>query len=181
MPKNAFALANLLAENISLFQDGFDPTKFTAALPPAGPGVRHVLGDLAFGKAGETYRLVRFRNAVAYAEGQVCCWSAGEWDVTNDLSANLGGDHPAGIVQGSPTQDQIGWIQTSGYATIRKTAGNNLQLALGGQVVPSGDGLAAAAGAGSGNAADVRNLIGACVAAAVATATTVRIKLSIAL
>lgn len=74
---------------------------------------------------GKTYRYVRFVDAVTYVKGHVCSIaSATQFDVTNDVSGGsaLAGLWPVGVLEGDgttvPTQNQTGFVQISGIATI---------------------------------------------------------------
>ena len=73
------------------------------------------------------YRYVKFEDAVTYVAGHFCNMGAGEtsWEVTNDISAAMAGYVPAGIVFQStvPTENQYGWVQCSGIATVLISAG----------------------------------------------------------
>lgn len=88
-------------------------------------------GDIAITKDG-AFRFVQFKDAVAYAEGQLVCW-AGEHAVTNDRAGGsmLTGARPAGVVLGAPTQNQYGWVQISGPVDILGTG-----IAAGAHVKP---------------------------------------------
>lgn len=88
---------------------------------------QHILGQECEGvTAGGTYaeyRYVRFVDAIAYVAGHsVCLASATTWDVTNDRAggAALANLFPVGVVFQTvvPTQNQYGWVQCCGIATI---------------------------------------------------------------
>lgn len=81
------------------------------------------LGEVVEGVNGKAYRYVQFVDAVTYAAGHVVCLdsaAANDWKVTNDVSANMAGDHPVGVVFQStpPTENQYGWVQIAGEATV---------------------------------------------------------------
>lgn len=119
---------------------GVDTTKFTSSAV-------YTLGQIAFGKDGKRYRYVQFKDSVTYAAGHVCCLaSASAWEVSNDVSggSQLTGNIPVGICLGVPTEDQFGWVQVSGIATVLHEGGS---IAIGDILVadPSNDGAASEA------------------------------------
>lgn len=87
----------------------------------------HALGTVvegvdAAGRAAR-YRYVRFLDAVTYLAGHVVTIaSATTWAVSNDRDGGsaLAGLMPVGVVfqETPPTQNQYGWVQISGIATI---------------------------------------------------------------
>jgi len=82
---------------------------------------QYTLGEIAFGKDGKKYRYVKFVDAVAYAAGHVVTLaSATTWDVTNDRAGGSAlANHPVvGVALGVPTQNQYGWVQIAGIATV---------------------------------------------------------------
>lgn len=81
------------------------------------------MGTIVEGANGKAYRYVQFVDAVTYVAGHVVCLdsaAADDWKVTNDVSANMAGDHPVGVVFQStvPTENQYGWVQIAGEATV---------------------------------------------------------------
>lgn len=81
------------------------------------------LGDIVWGENGKAYRFVQFVDAVAYVAGHVVCAdmaAADDWKVTNDVSANMAGDHPIGVVFQAvvPTENQYGFVQIAGEAIV---------------------------------------------------------------
>lgn len=81
------------------------------------------LGDVVWGENGKAFRFVHFKDAVTYVKGHVVCLQdndANEWDVTNDISAAMAGDHPVGVVfqDTVPTENQYGFVQICGVADI---------------------------------------------------------------
>lgn len=110
-------------------------TKMTGA-PQIGPWLdvchdtaQYELGAVIAGANGKKYRYVQFKDAVTYVAGHVVCLKdndANEWAVTNDVSANMAGDHPVGVVFQStvPTEDEYGWVQIGGVATVLAGSGS---------------------------------------------------------
>lgn len=81
------------------------------------------LGDVVEGDNGKAYRFVRFMDAVTYVKGHVVCLhanAADQWEVTNDVSGNVAGDHPVGVVfqDTVPTTGQYGFVQIAGLAEV---------------------------------------------------------------
>lgn len=80
------------------------------------------LGTIVESAGGKRYRYVRFVDAVTYAQGQVVTLASTGWSVTND---RVGGSDislvPVGVLHSDnvPTQDQYGWVQISGVASVR--------------------------------------------------------------
>lgn len=121
---------------------GVDTSVFTASILP---GLK--LGMVAWGEDGKKYRYVRFRDAVTYAAGHVCCLaSASDWEVSNDVSggSQLAGNIPVGICLGAPSQNDYGWVQIAGIATVLHEGAS---IAIGDILVadPSNDGAASEA------------------------------------
>lgn len=119
---------------------GVDTTRFDT-------NAKYELGMIAWGKDGNRYRYVQFLDAVTYAAGHVCCLaSASEWKVSNDVSggSQLAGNIPVGICLGVPAQNEYGWVQISGIATVLHEGGS---IAIGDILVadPSNDGAASEA------------------------------------
>lgn len=86
----------------------------------------YTLGAIVEGKTAlghpARFRYVKFEDAVTYVAGHFVNIGAGEvtWNCTNDISNAMAGYVPAGVVFQStvPTQNQYGWVQVSGIATI---------------------------------------------------------------
>lgn len=80
----------------------------------------YTLGEIVWGKDGKAYRYVQFKDAVTYVAGHVVCLKAASWAVTNDVSGNMAGDHPVGVVFQTtvPTENQYGFVQVAGEATF---------------------------------------------------------------
>ncbi len=83
----------------------------------------HTLGEIIEGTAGRKYRYVQFKDAVTYVAGHlVTLASASDWAVTNDRAggSSLAAHIPVGVVFQTvvPTQDQYGWVQISGIASV---------------------------------------------------------------
>ena len=113
------------------------------------------VGQLAFGKDGTVYKFVRFRDAVTYAAGHVVTVASDDGnEVTNDRSGGsaIAGLPVAGVCLGAPNQDDYGWIQVAGVATVLAGTG----LSAGDQLIPhaSTNGAADARAADSGTAAN---------------------------
>ena len=78
----------------------------------------HELG-MCVESLGNEYRYVRFVDNVAYAPGHVVTLAGTNWEVTNRRSG--GSDIsliPVGVCTGSPSQNQYGWVQTTGIADV---------------------------------------------------------------
>jgi hypothetical protein len=92
---------------------GIDLARYTSV-------AEYTFGALAFGKDGKSYRYVRFLDAVAYAAGHVVTVAGTGWQVTNDRSGGSAqaGLEAVGVCLGVPTQDQYGWVQVAGIATV---------------------------------------------------------------
>ena len=69
---------------------------------------------------GKFHKYVRFLDAVAYVAGHICEWAnAAGTSVTNDVSGGSSlGRAPAGIAPMVMTQNNYGYIQVSGVATV---------------------------------------------------------------
>lgn len=111
----------------------YDPATCNDASP------RHTLGSLhSFG--GKLYRYVQFKDAVAYAAGVPCGWSASDTDqaVTCDVSEDNG--VAAGIALCAVTENNYGFIQVSGKATVQFN--NDDDAAAGAVCILDADGVA---------------------------------------
>lgn len=84
------------------------------------------LGSVINGEKGKKYRYVKFLDAVAYKATDVVTIATETWGVTKDRSGGsaIAGLFPVGVIHTTavPTQDQFGWVQIAGVATI--TAGS---------------------------------------------------------
>lgn len=82
----------------------------------------HELGEIYFGRNGKAYKYVKFLDAVTYVAGHVVTVAGTNHEVTNDRSGGtaMAGHEPVGVVFQTtvPTQDQYGWVQVSGIATV---------------------------------------------------------------
>lgn len=151
---------------------GVDLERCSAAAEfPLGMVVEGLQADGTFAK----YRYVQFLDAVTYVAGHVVCMdSATTWGVSNDVSANMAGDHPVGVVFQAtvPTENQYGWVQISGIATVL----------IGSAAVIAGDYLKADAStdgaADEATAGTDENLVGVALAT-IADAATGRVMLMI--
>ena len=81
------------------------------------------LGAVIEGQNGRAYRYVQFVDAITYVQGHLVCLdsaAADDWKVTNDVSGNMAGDHPAGVVFQSvvPTENQFGFVQIAGESAV---------------------------------------------------------------
>lgn len=80
---------------------------------------RWSLGREAWDLNGKKWRYVQFDVAVTLTSDETCKFvclkdATDDWLVTDDVSANLAGDHPVGLVFGAPTAKQYGWVQYGG-------------------------------------------------------------------
>mgnify|MGYP000849721882 FL=1 len=127
---------------VGMLANGVDLDLYTSYKLP-----QYELGQVAFGNDGKKYRYVRFLDAVTYAAGQVCCLaSASAWNVSNDVSggSQLAGNIVVGIALGAPSQNDYGWVQIAGIATVHHEGAS---VAIGDILVadPSNDGAASEA------------------------------------
>lgn len=81
------------------------------------------LGSVVEGINGKAYRYVQFVDAVTYAANKVCVLADAdldEWKVTIDVSGGsaMAGLHPVGVTISVPTENQYGWVQIAGVASV---------------------------------------------------------------
>lgn len=84
------------------------------------------LGEVSW-VGDKAYRLVQFKDAVAYAAGQCVTWKDKDgFTVTNDISGSEGEKEVAGIVLFVAVENEYGYIQCAGqYATAKKAAADD--------------------------------------------------------
>ena len=102
------------------------PQQIGANLDRYDTAAMHPLGSVFESERGKAYRYVQFLDAVTYAAGHVVTRGANTadtWKVTNDRAGGSAqaGHEVIGVAIGVPTQNQFGWVQISGEATVLGT------------------------------------------------------------
>lgn len=114
MATNIFAITHIRDYQLGKLAAGVDTTRYDT-------NAAYSLGEVAFGIDGKVYRYVKFLDAVTYVAGHVVTRaSATAWHVTNDRAGGsaIAGLEPVGVALGVPAQNEHGWVQIGGLATV---------------------------------------------------------------
>lgn len=108
-----------MAKHLSKPPVASDGTVYNSSVPEYGLGAMY---ECKFNSRWAKFRYVQFRDAVAYAQGNICFWSddsATMYQVTVDYSESLGDVLWAvGVVLGTQTQNYYGFVQVAGVGTV---------------------------------------------------------------